>query len=42
MNPLLASHGLNLLDELLTKEQMTHKGIYVSLETLTSKSIQWN
>lgn len=42
MNPLLANHGLNLLDELLTKEQMIHKGIYVSLETLTSKSIQWN
>tara|TARA_B110000858_G_C17800109_1_gene474768 strand:+ start:2174 stop:2905 length:732 start_codon:yes stop_codon:yes gene_type:complete len=42
MNPLLASHGLNLLDELLTKEQMIYKGIYVSLETLSSKSIQWN
>jgi len=42
MNPLLANHGLNLLDELLTKEQMIHKGIYVSLETLSSKSIQWN
>jgi PRTRC genetic system ThiF family protein len=42
MNPILANHGLNLLDELLTKDQMIHKGIYVSLETLASKSIHWH
>jgi PRTRC genetic system ThiF family protein len=42
MNPLLANHGLNLLDELLTKEQMIYHGVYVSLETLASKSINWN
>ena len=42
MNPLLANHGLNLLDELLTKEQMIYHVVYVSLETLASKSINWN
>ena len=41
MNPTIANVGLELIFELLTKGQMIHKGVYVSLKSLSSKGVLW-